>query len=243
MAADPELALWLAAERQAIENVLLARLGAEAPGPRAPESEALRRFRSFAAAALLRGERAAPALEGLHLPSLRTVETLLSIWCEAAQEVADVDCREYLASQLAPLLERFRTALRGTASARRRRGTPRANRRAVIAAIDRVSDVFLAIDADTRTIADANPAAGALLGTNRDALIGADVGRFIPTSEQAQWWTHLDAVAEGSEPLRFRSALRDATHACVRIDVSITRYANRARTLALVIARPSPDYS
>ena len=100
---------------------------------------------------------------------------------------------------LAPLLDRFRIALRSTGTARRSRGAPRASRRAVTAAIDRVCDAFLAIDADSGRVVDANPAAGALLGLARDALLDVEASAFIEAGAQESWSTALEAMTEGAE--------------------------------------------
>ena len=108
----------------------------------------------------------------------------------------------------------------------------------MVAAIDRVADGFLAIDADTGRIVDANPAAGAMLGVARDALLGIDAMGFVPTEGRTVWWTELDAMTEGCEPRRFDSSLRDAHGRNVPVECSVTRFATRERTLALVIARP-----
>jgi len=110
-------------------------------------------------------------------------------------------------------------------------------RRAVSAAIDRVCDAFFAIDVETGAIADANPAAGALLGTTRDRLLGSDAMAYVPESAREAWWTQLDAVSEGAEPRRFRGTLQDSGGRPLAVDATITRFATRSRTLALVLAR------
>ena len=216
---------------------MTARLGPAAPGPGAPESEVLRRFRSFAASALRRGnEGAAPALDGLQGNERRTAAVLDS-WAEAAALVAGAE-GEALRGALDPLLQRFRTSLRQTSPQRRSRGAPRARRRAVIAAIDRVSDIFLALEADSGRIVDANPAAGSLLGVARDALLGIDAMSFVPEEQRGAWWSELDAMSEGTEPRRFASSLQDATGGRITVECSLTCFATRDRTLALVLARP-----
>ena len=88
--------------------------------------------------------------------------------------------------------------LRQSTGVRRAKGAPHAKRRAVIAAIDRVADGFLALDANSGRIVDANPAAGALLGVARDALLGVDAMAFVPSARQTSWWTELDAMTEGA---------------------------------------------
>ncbi len=203
MGGRPELAIWLVAQRRAIEASLAARLGAAWPAPRAPEAEALRRFRAWTASAL-REPAATPALEGLRV-SERGAAALLEAWVDAAAAHAGPDA-EAVRDALLPLVARFRETLRTTAPVRRARGAPRpGRRRAVSAAIDRVAEPFLAVDAASGTIEDANPAAGALLGAARDALLGADAMRFVPAGDHELWWTQLDAMAEGGEPRRFRA--------------------------------------
>lgn len=209
--------------------------GGAAPGG-AAEAEALRRFRSFLLLALAQGEPAAPALEGLRTGE-RRARRVIEAWLEAAAQVAGPD-EAALRAALAPLAERFLLALRETAQSRRASGAPApGQRRAVSAAIDRVSDAFFAIDVETGAIADANPAAGALLGTTRDRLLGADAMAWVPETEREAWWTELDAVSEGAEPRRFRGALQDSGGRPLAVDATITRFATRARTLALVLAR------
>lgn len=231
-----ELAGWLLARRRAIEAALESRLGGAVPAG-AAEAEALRRFRSFVLLALAEHGEPAPSLEGVRTGE-RRVRRWLEAWVDAAAETAGPDA-EAVQQRLAPLRERFLLALRETTAARRASGAPLPGKRRVVsAAIDRVCDAFLAIDADTGAIADANPAAGALLGTTRDRLLGVDAMDFVPTEARELWWAQLDAVAEGSEPRRFRASLRDAGGRPLTIDATVTRFATRARTLALVVARP-----
>ena len=231
------LAGWLLTRRSAIEGELRDRLGGAAPAGGAPEAEALRRFRSFVLLALTQGEGAAPSLEGLRTGE-RRARRLIEAWLEAAALVAGPD-QTAVRAALTPLVERFALALRETGRARRASGAPVAGqRRAVSAAIDRVCDAFFAIDAETGAIADANPAAGALLGTTRDRLLGADAMEYVPADGRALWWAQLDAVSEGSEPRRFRACLQDAGGRPLAVDATVTRFSTRSRTLALILARP-----
>jgi PAS domain S-box-containing protein len=229
-----ELAGWLLVRRRAIEAAASERAGA-APAAGSAEAEALRRFRSFVLLALGKGD-GAPSLEGVRTREAR-MRRWLEAWVEAAAEIAGPDGASVRAT-LSPLRDRFLQALRETAGARRASGAPQAaKRRAVSAAIDRVCDAFLAVDAETGAIADANPAAGALLGTTRDHLLGSDAMDYVPSEAREAWWAQLDAVSEGSEPRRFRTALQDAGGAPLPVDATITRFATRSRTLALIIAR------
>ena len=237
MDGDPEIAAWLITRRPKIEKAMELRLGPATAAPGSSEAEVLRRFRSYAAASLRRGVPTEPAIDGLR-PNERRAAALLSAWCEAASEVAGPQSQRVTAA-LDPLLVRFRNALRTTGSRRKKSGKPRAGRRAVIAAIDRICDAFLAIDADSGRIVDANPAAGALLGVARDALIDVEAVSFIPSDVRNGWWTQFDAVTEGSEPTRFRASLADKAGTAIPVDCTVTRFATRDRTLALVVARPA----
>ncbi len=232
---NPQIAAWLVSKRTQIEAVMISRLGPAAPNPATVEAEVLRRFRSFAAASLKRGTTREPALEGIRAHE-RRINALLTAWSNAAEEVAG-DEAEAVRNALAPLIAHFRGSFRNTQGNRRSRGSPRGNRRAVIAAIDRIADAFLALDTDNGVIADANPAAGALLGVARDALLGVPALGFIPTADHESWWTELDAMTEGAESRRFDGTLQDHSGLSIPVDCTMTRLATRGRTLALVLIR------
>lgn len=232
---NEDLAGWLIVRRADIEGVLSARLGPARPDPAGPESEVLRRFRSFAASALRRGGAAQPALEGI-IANEKRVSALLTAWVDAAAQVAGPDGAG-IRSALLPWLKTFQASLRTSAVGRGRSGAPRTQRRAVNAAIDRIADAFLAVDADTGQVVDANPAAGALLGVVRDALLGLEAAAFVAESSRPRFQGELDAVTEGAEPRRFRGALRDAQGGEVPVDCSVTAFSTRDRTLALILAR------
>jgi PAS domain S-box-containing protein len=233
--ADRELAGWLLARRQQIEAIMTERLGPAIPAASSPESEALRRFRSFSAAALRNGEAPNPSLEGLRVNE-RRVRALLEAWTDAAAEAAG-DHGPRVRDSLSPLKDRFRLSLRTTSDRRTKSGKPKASRRAVVAAIDRVADAFLAIDTDDARIADANPAAGALLGIERDALIDVDGMSFVPEAERELWRTQLDSIAEGDEPRQFRAHLMDRRGEAIAIEANATGFTTRSRSLALIVAR------
>jgi PAS domain S-box-containing protein len=230
------LATFLIQHRSRIDALMNSQLGGAAPDPASAEAELLRRFRSCAAAALASGRPAEPALEGLRVHDRRAA-ALLDGWIDAAA-TAGAPHGEAIESALRPLQQAFVARLRQSTGVRRAKGSPRAKRRAVTAAIDRVADIFLALDANSGQIADANPAAGALLGVARDALLGVDAMAFVPSGSQASWWIELDAMTEGSEPRRFESALVDNRGREIAVTCSVTRLATRERTLALVLARP-----
>ena len=191
---------------------------------------------TFSSTALMRGEAPRPVLDGLR-PNERRVMALLDTWAAAAVELAGPDA-EVVREALAPLLDAFRLAIRTTGTKRKTSGRPRATRRAITAAIDRVADLYFAIDVDSGEIVDANPAAGAALGVARDALLGIEFNAFVPTDAQGPWWTALDAIAEGQENLVFSGSMQDREGRRIRLQASATRYPRTSsRTLALLLAR------
>lgn len=234
--ANPALASWLVAQRLPIEQRMRTAMGPAAPRASGGEAETLRRFRSFTGVALHRGQPTPPALDGLQINE-RRMAALLDAWLGATLALAGPDAAE-VERALAPLVAEFRQALRQSGSSRTAMGRPRTARRAVAAAIDRIADGFVAIDTVEGSITDANPAAGALLGTARDALLGVEFAAFVPEDARGVWQARLDAMAEGCDHDRFESALRDASGDRIAVSVSLTAYPTKGRTLALALCRP-----
>jgi PAS domain S-box-containing protein len=230
---EAALAHWLAEQRGAIEREAARVAGALDPA--GPEAEALRRFRSFALLDLERGA-ATPSLEGLRV-SLRRGARAIDAWIDAAATLAGPDGQR-VRETLAALRVRFVTALGASAPQRAANGahTPSA-RRAVPAAIDRVADVFLAADAESGAIVDANPAACALLGLARPDLLARTLDSLAAPGDRAGWAQLLDAASEGADVQRAALAVLDATGAAACLDVRATRLRARGRTLALLVAR------
>jgi PAS domain-containing protein len=236
VASSREWASWIVERRPAIAEAFAARLGGQAPSATSPESEALRRFRSFAAAALRGGEDVAPALDGVRVDPDR-VARVLAAWCEAAVEVAGAR-RTELHALLAPLAARFGAALAGGGMARAACRARRVGRRAVVAAIDRIGDAFLAVDLEDGRLVDANPAAAALLRTPREALLGAEARGFVHADTRRRWCEELEELVESEEPRRFPAILVDALGRPRAVEALATRHPQaRERVLALVVAR------
>ncbi len=162
-----DLSKWLMNQRLEIEKVMHARLGAAAPAASGPEAETLRRFRTFASTALMRGEAPRPVLDGLR-PNERRVMALLTCWTESATELAGPE-REIVATALAPLLDAFRLAIRTTGTKRNSSGRPRATPPSISAAIARVADHCRA-----RGAAAARTAAGRARYVQHDVTQEAD---------------------------------------------------------------------
>jgi PAS domain S-box-containing protein len=138
---------------------------------------------------------------------------------------------------LDPLVARFCSALLGVELAHEARRAPRPARRAVTGAIDRIADAFLAVDVDAGTVADANPAATALLRVEREELLGKPALDFVAPASRALWSAEIESLAESGAPRRFEAILVDARGAPIGVDVHATRHATRDRVLALIVAR------
>jgi PAS domain-containing protein len=228
------LARWLAEHRSQIEREAAAMAGRVDPA--SPEAEALRRFRSFVLLALSQGA-ASPALDGLRV-SVRRAAGCVDAWVQAAAGIAGPDGAG-VAGALAPLRAQFVAALSATAQARLASGAAAPSaRRAVSAAIDRIADVYLAVDAESGAIADAKPAACAALGLSRPEVLARRIHELAPPEARTGWSALLDAMAEGAEPQRAALALRDASGSAAELDVRATRFTARGRTLALLLCRP-----
>jgi PAS domain-containing protein len=235
-----EWAGWLVSRRAAVDRALALRALERGEAPLAagsPESEALRRFRSWAAAALRRGASdGAPALDGVRADPARALRALEE-WCAAAVDVAGPHGAE-LRGLLAPLAARFEAALAGTRIARHAARAARPARRAVVGAIDRVADAFLAVDLADGLVVDANPAAAALLRTPREVLLGAAAERFVHADTRTVWGDELAELVESDEPRRFRAVWVDALAHPVAVEAHATRHQPaRDRLLALILAR------
>jgi len=231
---EAALAHWLAEQRLAIERE--AARAAGALDPASSEAEALRRFRSFALLALARGA-AAPSLEGLRVSARRSARAL-DAWIDAACALAGPDAQR-VREPLTTLRAQFVAALSASSAARAASAAPTPSaRRAVASAIDRIADLFLAADADTGAIVDANPAACALLGLARPELLTRTLDALSAPGDRAICAALLDAIAEGGEPQRARLALLDSTGSATPLDVRATRFVARGRALALLLGRP-----
>ena len=234
--ANRELAGWLISQRRPLEECVKKDWSGPWLTSRSAEYEALRRFRSYLGAALLRGEAPQPALDDLRVDEART-DAVLRAWCDAILEQSTLDPTS-LKPTLEYLLLRFQSGLRARTPARKKSGAPRTKRRAVIAAIDRIADAFFAIDLRERTIIDLNPAAGALCGTPRDALLQTPAEQIVAPHALVEWWEELDCLDEIDEARRFHTQLRNCAGVVLPVEVIATRFARREGSIALVVARP-----
>ena len=115
MTSHRDIASWLVVARPNIEAAMNAQLGPAAPSPASPESEALRRFRTFASTALMRDEAAPPNLDGLRVNQRRAL-ALLEAWLETSTRVA-AERGAAVQAALRPLVDAFARELRANHNA------------------------------------------------------------------------------------------------------------------------------
>jgi PAS domain S-box-containing protein len=230
--------------RGTIEDEVDRRLGRREPPP-AARREVVRRFRSFSRLASIDLDSARPSLDGLGGNSPAALE-------QAIEVAVDVAClcepEPSVAEALRSLEARFRTGIRRTLrpaepERRARRGRRRAlhGGRRLRAAIDRISDAYLALDLESGKLADLNPAAEALLGTPAVTLIEKPFADLLAPEAVARFAdveARLDAGEDVSPTvLHFRGA----EGASVAAEVSAASHAISGRRLAVFVARERPE--
>lgn len=104
-------------------------------------------------------------------------------------------------------------------------------------AIDRISDTYVAVNLDTNTIFDVNPAAEALFASDAARLVGAELASFIAPQDQIAWReleSRLDA-GEDSGPLDLTIARPNGDF--VSVEVTIASHMISGRRLAIFLVR------
>ena len=73
-----------------------------------------------------------------------------------------------------------------------------------------------------------------------EAKVATELADFLGRYDAGRdgFWTQLDALCESDDTRRFPAWLRDQGGSLVSVEVSLTRYARRTRTLALALLRP-----
>ncbi len=163
--------------RSAIEAEVNRRLGRVEPAPEV-RAEVIRRFRTYCRLASLSLDTARVSLDGLGGNTALALENTVS----AAVEVANgFGATPEIAGALWDMEARFRSGVRRILAPEesepkrernKLRPTPNAGRR-VRGAIDRISDTYVAVNLDTNTIFDVNPAAEALFASDSARLVGS----------------------------------------------------------------------
>jgi PAS domain S-box-containing protein len=225
--------------RNAIEDEVNRRLGRAEPPPGA-RAEILRRFRSFCRLASLDPGAARPSLDGLQGHPALALEEVVRQGSEVAGQLAP---QPEIADQIRRLEQRFRSGIRRVLQPedtqpqrRQRRKTPNAGRR-VRGAIDRISDSYLAVNLETGTVFDVNPAAEVLLGQPAEKLLDSEFQSLVAPADRQRardLEARLDA-GEDAAPLVLLFA-RPSGEA-VPVELSVANHTIAGRRLAIFIAR------
>jgi PAS domain S-box-containing protein len=228
--------------RSSIEAEVNRRLGRVEPAPEV-RAEVIRRFRTYCRLASLSLDTARVSLDGLSGNSALALENTV----RAAVEVANgYGAPPEIAGALCDMEARFRAGVRRILAPEEKeeqkrernklRPTPNAGKR-VRGAIDRISDTYVAMNLDTNTIFDANPAAEALFATDSARLIGSSLSSFIAPSDQLTWReleSRLDA-GEESGPLELTISRPNGDF--VPVEITIASHTISGRRLAIFLVR------
>jgi PAS domain S-box-containing protein len=226
--------------RTAIDMGVSRRLGRAEPAP-AVRSEVVRRFRTFCRLASLDWAAAQPSFDGLGGNSSAALENVIQT---AVSVASDLDGSPALLGALTELGEKFRAAIRRSfqpreeTHKRRRNGRkkPNAGRR-VRAAIDRISDAYIALCLDTGTIYDLNPAAEALFGAETDELLGRELKDFVGP-EDTDGFQNLEARLDaGEDAAPMRMLFKRLGGERVPVELSAANHTIGGRRLAILSAR------
>lgn len=227
--------------RGAIEAEVNRRMGREEPPPEV-RAELIRRFRTFCRLAALDPRVAKPSLDGLggNRPAAleRAVATAVDVACQCAPP-------EDVARALRDLEGLFRAGIRRTMDlepvletkkTRGRKRRPNAGKR-VRAAIDRISDAYVAVNLDTGQILDVNPAAESLLGTDAEKLLDRPFGSLIAPSHRL-FFTDLESRLDaGEDGGLFEVALARPDGASVAVELGVAQHTISGHRLAIFTAR------
>jgi PAS domain S-box-containing protein len=227
--------------RSLIEAEVNRRLGRAEPAPEI-RAEVIRRFRTFCRLASLSFDTARVSLDGLGGNSALALEDTV----RAAVDVSvTLGAPAEVSGALRDMEVRFRAGVRRILAPEEselkrerklKRPTPNAGKR-VRGAIDRISDTYVALNLDTNTIFDVNPAAEALFATSAERLVGSPMSSFIAPADQLTWReleSRLDA-GEDSGPLELTIARPNGDF--VPIEVTIASHMIAGRRLSIFLAR------
>jgi PAS domain S-box-containing protein len=228
--------------RSAIEVEVNRRLARAEPAPEV-RAEVIRRFRTFVRLASLSLDTARVSLDGLGGNSALALENTIS----AAVDIANsFGATTDVSAALSDMESRFRSGVRRILAPEEReekqqernkkRPTPNAGRR-VRGAIDRISDTYVALNLDSSTIFDVNPAAEALFASDAARLIGSPLSNFIAPGDQTSWReleSRLDA-GEDSGPIELTVARANGDY--VPVEVTIASHNIAGKRMAIFIAR------
>ena len=227
--------------RSAIEAEVNRRLGRAEPSPEV-RAEVIRRFRTFCRLASLSVETARVSLDGLGGTNALALEASVHAAVEIARSLGTTP---EVAQALVDMEARFRAGVRRILAPEeneqrqernKKRPTPNAGKR-VRGAIDRISDTYVAVNLDTNTIYDVNPAAEALFASDATRLIGSTLASFVAPGDQLAWndlESRLDA-GEDAGPVELTVARPNGDF--VPVEVTIANHMISGRRFAIFLVR------
>jgi PAS domain S-box-containing protein len=227
--------------RSAIEAEVNRRLGRAEPPPEV-RAEVIRRFRTFCRLASLSVETARVSLDGLGGTTALALESSVHAAVEVARSLGTTP---EVSQALLDMEARFRAGVRRILAPEetehrqernKKRPTPNAGKR-VRGAIDRISDTYVAVNLDTNTIYDVNPAAEALFASDAARLIGSTLASFVAPGDQLAWndlESRLDA-GEDAGPVELTIARPNGDF--VPVEVTIANHMISGRRFAIFLVR------
>ena len=239
-----EAALFLDRFRATIQAEVERRMARSLPPP-AARAEIVRRFRSFCRLASIHPEAARPSLDGLAGNSPAGLERAVSIAVDVACECGP---KPEIARELRSLERRFRSGLRRVMQPERpeprrrhgRRRVPNAGKR-VRSAIDRIGDAYVALNLDTGTIYDLNPAAETLFALEGEKLLSRALCELVHPADRASFGNleaRLDA-GEDAGPLEMGFARPDGER--IPVELTVWNHTIAGKRLAIFVAREFGD--
>lgn len=227
--------------RNAIDAEVNRRMGRSEPPPEV-RGEIIRRFRTFCRLASINLDTARPSLDGLHGNASISLEESVTVAVRVARECGP---EPEVAAALDEMQKMFCAGVRRILQPKeerrprqknRRRRTPNAGKR-VRGAIDRIRDTYIALNLDTGTIHDVNPAAEALFGCDAEKILGRSFADLVAPAHR-QYAADLEArldAGEDSAPVELVFVRPNGDF--VGVQISVASHTISGRRLAILIAR------
>ncbi|HXZ85452.1 MAG TPA: PAS domain-containing protein [Myxococcota bacterium] len=227
--------------RSAIEAEVNRRLGRAEPAPEI-RAEVIRRFRTFCRLGSLSLDTARVSLDGLGGTNALALEASVHTAVDVAVALG---AAPEIMQALRDMEARFRAGVRRILAPdenehhqerNKKRPMPNAGKR-VRGAIDRISDTYVAVNLDTNSIFDVNPAAEALFASDAARLVGSNLASFVAPGDRLAWSeleSRLDA-GEDAGPIELTIARPNGDF--VPVEVTIANHTISGRRFAIFLVR------
>lgn len=233
-------ALHLDRHRARIELEVNRVLGRATPPPEVRE-ELIRRLRSYARLASVDWNAARPSFDGFAGFSARALERTVQTTVEVASGFSDEPA---IREALREIGERFRAGIRRVFVPKDEDGTKKSkrNKRAnagkrVRAAIDRISDAYIALCLETGTVYDLNPAAEILFGGESSALLKKPFQELIRPEDRSSYEALESRLDAGEDSAPIVLSLQRLNGEAVPVELSVASHTISGRRLAIFSAR------